>query len=119
VATWATIEDLADWLGIPVNDRMETALAVSQAACEHIRPDLVTAAAYTENITYEGIDPFVDTVGADVSHAVILYAALIYRERTSPQGISTYENFDAAQADFGSAVYNIRQLLGSRKPVAR
>lgn len=121
MATWATIEQLADWLGLPSegDTRMSDALAVSQAACEHIRPDLVTAAAYSGSITYDGVDPFADTVGADVSHAVVLYAALLYRERTSPAGFSAYQDFDTAAQDFGSAIYNIRQLLGSRKPVVR
>jgi hypothetical protein len=85
---------------------MVDALATAQAACEHVRPDLLAL-----------VPPA--TVGADVTHAVILYAALLYRERTSPQGFSVYESFDTAAQDFGSAIYNIRQLLGSRKPVAR
>lgn len=103
MATWATIEQVSDWIGVPSDTRMEDALAAAQAACEHIRPDLVT----------------VTPVGSDVSHAVVLYAALLYRERTAPQGFAAYESFDTAAQDFGSAVYNIRQLLGSRKPVAR
>ena len=106
MATWATIEQVSDWLGAPIDQRMTDALAAAQAACEHVRPDLLAL-----------VDP--ETVGADTTHAVVLYASLLWRERTSPQGFAAYESFDNAAQDFGSSIYNIRQLLGSRKPVAR
>ena len=119
MATWATIEQVAEWLGVPQDDRMQQALAAAQSAAQHVRPDLVGLEPYPAVVTYNGVDPSVDTVGPDVTLAVIKWAALMYRSRTSPQGFSTYEQFDTQSADYGSAIYEIRQLLGSRKPVAR
>jgi hypothetical protein len=119
VAVWATIADVESWLGIPQDQRMNDALAVSQAWCERQRPDLITDAAYTSEITYDGVDVRADTVGADVTHAVVLYAALLYRERTSPQGFSAYDGIDSQAFQDQSAMMNIYRLLGTRRPVAR
>ena len=108
MAQWATIEQVADWIGAPADDRMQQALDAAQRSAEHVRPDLA-----------DPTDPGFTDPGADVNLGVIKWAALFYRSRTSPQGFSTYDQFDQQTADYGSAIYEIRQLLGSRKPVAR
>lgn len=100
---WATVDQVADWLGLPVDQRMDDALAAALESATHVRPDL---------------DPD-GNVGADVNLAVVKWAAIMYRSRTTPAGFSTFDQFAADSADYGSAIYEIRQLLGSRKPVAR
>ena len=98
---WATISDVENWLGLPADTRMTEALDVALAWANRTRPDLEPTA----------------TVPADITHAVVLYASLTYRERTSPQGFSTYEALDTAAFSDNSAMLNIYRLIGSRKPV--
>lgn len=101
---WATVTDVEEWLGVPSDQRMTDATAVANTWCKRMRPDLDAAAAPP----------------ADVKQAVILYAALLYRERTAPQGFSTYAELGGpAEMDASTAMINIYRLLGSRKPVAR
>jgi len=102
---WATVGDVSAWLGIPTNERMEDALNVSNAWCQRQRPDL---------------DPETAIPSApEVSHAVVLYASLLYRERTSPAGFSTYDQVDSQAFQDQSAMNNVYRLLGTRRPVAR
>ena len=63
------------------------------------------------------VDP--ETVEPNITHAVVLYAALLYRERTSPAGFSGYDVDGGGDFANQSAMTNIYRLLGSRKPVAR
>jgi hypothetical protein len=100
---WATITQVEDWLGLPSDTRMVHALAAAEAWAQRTRPDL---------------DP-AGPVHADVQHAVIILTGLMYRERTSPQGFSTYEAIDTAAFTDQSAMINVYRLIGSRKPVAR
>lgn len=99
---WATIEQVADHLGIPQDARMVECLSVSQAWCQRKRPDL----------------PPAGPVPADVSHAVVIYAGLLYRERSTPQGIAGYESENGGFTD-STGFYRCLDLLGYRKPVAR
>ena len=100
---WATISDVETLLGIPADARMSTDLDTSLAWCNRQRPDL---------------DP--DTaVPADITKAVTIYAALLYRERSTPSGFSTYSDVDSALSDPSSAMVNVYRLLGTRKPVAK
>jgi len=94
-------------------------LALSQGWCQRQRPDIITAAVYTAEITYDGEDTLADTVGPEITHAVVLFAAILYRERTSPAGFSTYDAIDTQAFTDQSAMLNIYRLLGTRKPVAR
>jgi hypothetical protein len=100
---WASIDDLEDWLGVPADTRMQSALDVSLAWCNRMRPDLDP----------DGI------VGDDIRQAVIAYGALLFRERTSPQGFATYAELGAVDVDPSSAMINVYRLLGTRRPVAR
>lgn len=99
---WATVADVATHLGMPVDSRMESCLAASLAFCHRARHDL---------------DP-TTIVKGDIHLAVILYAALLYRERTTPMGFATYEELDTSVGDVGGAMTNIYRLLGTRRPVA-
>jgi hypothetical protein len=101
---WATVTDVADWVGVAADNRMTQATAAANTWCQRTRPDLPT-----------------DTPPpTDVKQAVILYAALLYRERTSPQGFATYlEQGGPEGMDASAAMVNVYRLLGSRKPVAR
>lgn len=99
---WATADDLADHLGIPQDARMGSVLSASLAWCQRQRPDL---------------DAFSDQ-GPAVREAVCLYAGLLYRQRSTPQGFATYSELDGT-IDTHSAMINVYNLLGTRRPVAR
>lgn len=100
---WATIEQLEEHLGLPQDARMVECLDASTAWCQRQRPDL-----------HKGTTP-----PADVQHAVVIYAGLLYRERANAQGFATYEQMDIGGVDNGAAMANVFRLLGHRKPVAR
>jgi len=101
--TWASIEDLEEFLGRPADARMAGDLDAALAWCNNQRPDL---------------DPATDA-GPGIRRAVVTYAGLLYRERATPQGFATYSDLDIATGDTHSAMMNIYRLLGTRKPVAR
>ena len=98
---WATITDVATHLGKTADDRMQDCLDASLGFCHRARHDLAPDAP----------------VKADIRHAVVLYAALLYRERTTPQGFATYEDLDTSASDLGGAMANIYRLLGTRRPM--
>lgn len=99
---WATTADVSAWLGVPVDARMTQATAVANTWGKRTRPDL---------------DPTMPPPD-DVAHAVVLYASLLWRERTSPQGFATYAEQGGPEGmDAASAMVNVYRLIGSRKPV--
>jgi hypothetical protein len=98
---WADVNDVADHMGIESDARMVNALDESLAWAHRKRPDL---------------DPF-QTQGAAIRKAVCIYAGLLYRERSTPQGIAGYES-DGAGAD-STAYYRALDMLGARRPKAR
>lgn len=100
---WAVIEDLEAHIGRSDDGRMEDDLAAALAYCNRQRPDL---------------DPE-DAAPADVKKAVLIYAALLWRERTTPSGFSTYEEYPDAAMGASSAMVNVYRLLGTRKPTYR
>jgi len=100
---WGEVADLEAFLGVLDDGRLTDDLAASTAWCQRMRPDLLTTA-----------DP-----GADVRKAVLIYAGLLYRERSTPQGFATYEDLDTGIGGTGDAMTNVYRLLGTRKPVAR
>jgi hypothetical protein len=103
MAAWATVTQVSEWLGTPVDQRMTDATAAADVWAQRVAPWWKSAT----------------TVPTDVSHAVVLYAALLYRERTSPQGYATYTEMGAGELEGSAAMTNIYRLLGTRKPVAR
>lgn len=100
---WATVEDLAEHLGRDVDARMRDDLDASLAWCQRQRPDLD---AFTEQ-------------GPAVRKAVVTFAGLLYRERATPQGFAAYSDLDTGAMDTHSAMVNVYNLLGTRRPVAR
>jgi len=121
MALWATLDQVLVHLGMTTDtpdNRVQWSLDVADAWAKGKRPDLVTAALYTEQITYEGVDTLADTVGPNVSHGVVIYAGLLFRERSTPQGIAGYEDMGGGYTD-QTAYYRALDLIGSRKPVAR
>lgn len=99
---WASVAQLAAWIGLPEDTRMTDALAVAEAYCHRQRPDLDPDGLVTD----------------DVSHAVVLYAAQLYRVRATPRGIAGYD-VEGVEFDTSTEYYRFRDLLGIRKPVAR
>lgn len=99
---WATIEQVEDHLGVPSDARMEEALLVSIDYCQRQRPDLDRTTTPT----------------AAVVMAVVLYAGLLYRQRSSPAA-SYYDEMGGSDMETATAMTNIYRLLGNRKPVAR
>ncbi len=100
--SWASIEQVEAHTGATSDAAMVTALAVSQAWCQRQRPDL---------------DPYTEPA-ADVQHAVVIYAGLLWREKSTPQGFATYSEM-GGDISTGDAMMNVYRLLGTRKPVAR
>ena len=100
---WATVDDLADHLGAPSDARMGSDLSAALDWCQRQRPDL---------------DPFADA-GPAVRKAVVIYAGLLYRQRSQPAGFATYADLDTGSVDTHSAMINVYNLLGTRRPVAR
>lgn len=100
---WCTADEVARHLGTvsSTDDRLAEVVAASDAWCKRQRPDLIDVA-----------EP-----PADVKLAAILYAAYLFRLRTSPQGLPSDGQFGTYDvADTMSGIY---RLLGNRKPVAR
>ena len=102
MAAWAVIADVEAHTGATADAAMTTALAVSLAWCNRQRPDLDAAVAQS----------------AAIKQAVVIYAGLLWREKASPQGFSTYAEMGGDIAT-GDAMMNVYRLLGTRKPVAR
>ena len=99
---WVDLMQFEDFLGLPSDSRMEDCLNASLAFCQRQRHDLPAAGPVT----------------ADVQQAVLIYAGLLWRERSHPQGFPTYEELSTG-TDTGAAMSNVFRLLGHRKPVAR
>jgi hypothetical protein len=53
-----------------------------------------------------------------VAHGVVIMAGLLFRERSTPQGIAGYPDESGGFTD-STAYYRCLDLIGSRKPVAR
>lgn len=97
---WATVDDVAAHMGIPVDARMSTSLDESLSWAQRKRPDL---------------DPYVSQTPS-IRKAVCIYAGLLYRERSTPQGIAGYES--EGNLTDSTAYYRALDMLG-RRPVAR
>jgi hypothetical protein len=100
---WGSIYDLEAFIGATDDGRLSDDLAASIAWCQRMRPDLVTTAV----------------PDAGVLKAVLTYAGLLFRERSTPAGFATYEDLDTGAPDPAGAMTNVYRLLGSRRPAAR
>jgi hypothetical protein len=100
---WVTEADVADYLGTIDSDdpRLAIVAAASDAWCKRKRPDLATDAAPP----------------ADVALAAVMYAAYLFRLRSTPQGLAG-DDINAIN-DASDLLYTVRRLLGIGKPIAR
>jgi hypothetical protein len=108
MADWITPGAVADHLGDgadPADPRLVQATAAARAAVERRRSELV-------------LHTLTDaTAPADVRTGAIMWAALIYQQRSSPAGFDGFDA-EAAFADAGSKRAEIMRLLGWRRPVS-
>lgn len=100
---WVTAAGVAEHLGTieDTDPRLTDVVAASDAWCKRKRRDLATTVL----------------PGGDVQLAAKLYAAYLFRLRTSPQGLPSedpYGNYET-----GDSMGAIYALLGKPKPVAR
>jgi hypothetical protein len=102
---WATLDQVLVHLGMSTDttdDRVQNALDVANDWAQGKRPDLDPAVA----------------VRPSVAHGVVIMAGLLFRERSTPQGIAGYPDESGGFTD-STAYYRCLDLIGSRKPVAR
>lgn len=105
MAVWIAATDVAAYLSLLVDDRVEEVTEAAATWVERQRPDLA--------------DAFADgTVGPDVVLGTKIYAAMLYQQRSSPSGMP-YADELGAYTDMGPSLMNVYRLIGSRKPVAR
>jgi hypothetical protein len=108
VSDWITPDAVADHLGDgvdPAEPRLVQATAAARAAVERRRSELVLH-------TLDDV-----TAPQDVRTGAIMWAALIYQQRSSPAG---FDGFDAESAfvDAGAKRAEIMRLIGWRRPVS-
>ena len=118
MALWATLDQVLVHLGMgtdTTDKRVQTALDTADAWAKHKRPDLNASVAYSDAVTYDGVDNFADSVTPDVNHGVVIMAGLIFRERSTPQGIPGYEDESGGYTD-ATAYYRCLDLIGHRRP---
>jgi hypothetical protein len=99
---WATIDDVAAHMRISSDATMTRSLEEALAWATSKRPDL---------------NPYVEQTPA-IRKAVCIYAGLLYREGSSPQGIPGYQSEEGGSTD-STAYYRALDMLGAHRPVAR
>jgi hypothetical protein len=97
---WATVDDVAAHMRIPVDDYMADKLEVALDWAARRRPDLNRYAPQD----------------AQIREAVCIYASMLYRAGASPQMPG---NPGDVQVDAFDGYGRAMDLLGARKPVAR
>ena len=104
MSEWITPDDVAAYLGsVDAEDpRVISSTAAARAAVEERRQDLAFADAAT--------------TPENVRQGAIMWAGVIYQQRSAPSG---YDGYDAetALADAGAKRGEINRLLGWRRPV--
>ena len=105
MALWATLDQVLVHLGMPTDTtdhRVENALDVANAWTQGKRPDL---------------DPASEIPSLpNVQHGVVIMAGLIFRERSTPQGVAGYEDTGGGYTD-QTAYYRCLDLIGYRRPM--
>lgn len=108
MSDWITPDAVAEYLGDgvdPAEPRLIQATAAVRAAVERRRSELALH-------TLDDV-----TAPADVRTGAILWAGIIYQQRSSPGGFDGFDA-EAAFADAGSKRAEIRKLLGWNRPVS-
>lgn len=101
---WITPDDVADYLGNvdPADERLVLSTAAARAAVEGRRSELAFADAAT--------------TPANVRLGAIMWAGLIFQQKSAPSGFDGYDA-ETALADAGAKRGEIFRLLGWRRPV--
>lgn len=101
----ATIDPhtLADFLGVPLDDRMHAALEASMAWVRRRR---------------SLVDPAVLFSDADVALGTVMYAGLLYTSRAQPQGFPGLDDLGGFGEDTGMSMAQVHRLIGVDQVVA-
>lgn len=92
-----TPDDVAEWLGVTVNERVDSSTnAAVQWAIER------RSLSKPSELFYN----------ASVHLGTVLYAALLYQARSTPSGFAGYED-SGSYSDSAEALYRARDLVGS------
>jgi hypothetical protein len=105
MSDWITPADVSDHLdgSASADDpRLVLSTAAARAAVERMRADLT----FTDDTT----------VPADVRLGAIMWAAIIWQQRSAPSGFDGYDA-ETALADAGAKRGEMLRLLGWRRPV--
>lgn len=117
---WATVDDVAVALGLPVGDPGSDAFLVQStdaanawAYRERARNGYVATPA-TPTTPAVPEDPDVSP-GPDVTMAVVLFAQSLYRARGALDSYPSFESFVLSQAPPAGSMGQINRLLGVRR----
>ena len=105
---WITSQDVAEWLGAMATDqpRLDDATAAARWYVQMRRSEL-------------GLDVAGAEAPPDVKLGTIIYAALIYQQRSSPTGFAAYgDGAVDVPGDSSQAYMRAMRLIGLRRPVA-
>src|SRR5262252_2379131 len=105
---WATVDDVAGALGLPVADPSADAFLVQ---CT----DAANAWAYRERARNGYTDDVDVSPGPDVTMAVVLFAQALYRARGALDSYPSFESFVMSQAPPAGSMGQINRLLGVRR----
>lgn len=93
-----TAEDVAAWIGIPVNDRISQSTAAALRWAEKRRS------------TTDPAELFLDD---DVHLGTVLYATWHYQSRSTLTGMTGFDETGAAYPDSSGLLYRARELVGA------
>lgn len=98
-----TPDDVADFLGTPVDDRMTRATDAAVAWVTKRRCNTAPADLWPD---------------ADVRQGTVMYAGLLYTSRAQPQGFPGMSDLGTYSEDTGQAMVQIYRLVGADPVVA-
>lgn len=92
-----TVDDVAEHLGLVADDRMGACVAAGNAWVERQRSTTPPGLLWAQ---------------PDVFLGGVLYAALLYQARVTPQGVAGYAELGTYNADTWEALQRVRDLVG-------
>jgi hypothetical protein len=92
-----TPEDVAEWLGAPVSPRIATATDAAIAYVHRLRSKTPADKVFLDPGTHYG---------------GVLYAALLFQSRATPQGFAGYDEGAQSYAQSSEALWRARELIG-------